>query len=106
MENGRDDEKQQRHATRIEQQERRDEEPIGETVPSGHGSEPAPTRKAAEREHIRHQLEHEVGRHAAGEDGRLRDERSDDATREKLDAAAEEADRRVDAGPDDDEPRR
>lgn len=59
------------------------------------GSRPAPTQRAAEREAERHRLEREQGRFAAGEDGLARDVRAPSVTREKLDQAAENADRAV-----------
>jgi hypothetical protein len=58
------------------------------------GSEVAPTKQAAEREHERHALEREIGRVAAGGDTST-EVRSAGATRERLDEAAREADRRV-----------
>jgi hypothetical protein len=107
MESGRDHEARlQRHGSRINQELAKGEEPVEEPEPHPTGSEPAPTRKATERERIRHQLEHEAGRFAAGEAGRLRDEREADVTRADLDAAAREADRRVGAASDESESRR
>jgi hypothetical protein len=63
--------------------------------PLGAGSECAPTRQAAERERVRHELERQAGRIPAGEEGRVRDTRAPGVTREALDEAAREADRRV-----------
>ncbi len=59
------------------------------------GAKPAPTRRAAEREAERHRLERAEGRFAAGEDGLEREVRAPSVTREKLDEAAEKADRAV-----------
>lgn len=66
---------------------------IGKPAPSG--SDEAPTEKAAERERERHALERDLGRTPGGKDGQMRDHRSPDVTREDLDEAAREADRRV-----------
>jgi hypothetical protein len=81
-------------------QERRsgagDESLDGRQAPGGHGSEVAPTRKAEVRESVRHQLEHQVGRQAAGElDSLLRQRRGPHAIREALDGIAAEADELV-----------
>jgi hypothetical protein len=95
MENGISDDKQQKYGTRIEQQLARDAKEVGELRPDGHGSEPAPTRKAAEREKLRHELEEDIGHRAAGEGGRLRAENDADTTRGDIEDAAKEADRLV-----------
>jgi hypothetical protein len=63
--------------------------------PVGNGGETAPTDLAARREQERHRLERELGRVGAGQDGVIRDTRTPGVTREKLDAAAREADRRI-----------
>ena len=62
--------------------------------PAGPGAEVAPTRRAVERERERHQRERELGVIPAG-DGRLRQQRAPGVTRESLDRASSEADRRV-----------
>jgi hypothetical protein len=61
------------------------------------GSEYAPTRKAAEREHERHNIERDLGRTAAGTHGALRGTRDATITRADLDEAARIAD--VSVGP-------
>jgi hypothetical protein len=111
MQHGRDhDERQYKvpgkiaeHVERADDEAPLSDEDQAQREASGHGSEPAPTRKATEREHVRHELEHEAGRFGAGEQGRLRDQRAGDVTRDRLDEIAREADRRVD---DDDRERR
>ena len=71
----------------------------GATVPAesaGHGSECAPTKQAEARERERHRLEREIGRVAAGEaDGLPHDVRAPGLTRDRIDEAAREADRRI-----------
>jgi hypothetical protein len=59
------------------------------------GAEVAPTPKAELRERIRHRIEREKGRVAAGTDDRLRDTRTGGVTPEDLAEAACEADRAV-----------
>jgi hypothetical protein len=59
------------------------------------GAEVAPTKLAEERERERHRLERQMGRAPGGDGAHLHDTRTGDVTREKLDAAAKEADRRV-----------
>ena len=56
------------------------------------GSEYAPTRKAAEREHERHRIERDLGHTAAGTHGALRGTRDSTITRANLDEAARIAD--------------
>jgi hypothetical protein len=63
--------------------------------PPAVGADVAPTRRAALREQSRHQVEEGFGRHAAGEAGRLRDQRAPGVTRADLAAAADAADIRV-----------
>jgi hypothetical protein len=63
--------------------------------PTGPGSDVAPTKRAEERERERHRLERELGRTPAGEEGLVHDRRAPGVTREDLDEAAREADRRV-----------
>jgi hypothetical protein len=58
-------------------------------------SDAAPTGRAVEREHLRHEEERRRGRTAAGTHGVLRDQRSADVSREKLDEAARAADLRL-----------
>jgi hypothetical protein len=61
--------------------------------PVGRGSDVAPTRKAELREAERHRMEREVGHVAAGlQEGGLRQQSSQFATREALDGIAAEAD--------------
>lgn len=69
--------------------------PMEGEEPVGDGSACAPTRQAAERERVRHDLEREVGRIPAGMEGVVREMREPGVTREALDEAAREADRRV-----------
>jgi hypothetical protein len=72
-------------------------------LPSGDGEQPiwyggaevAPTNKAMEREHERHELQREIGVIPAGEEGNLRQRRAPSVTRGSLDAAALEATHRV-----------
>ena len=59
------------------------------------GSEVAPTEKAAQREAERHARERQLGRVAGGTSGAEREYRAADVTREDLEEAAREADRRV-----------
>ncbi len=62
------------------------------------GSDPAPTRQAAERERIRHEEERKIGRVAAGtRGGGRRDKRAPGVTREALSRAAKRADEQVGA---------
>jgi hypothetical protein len=63
--------------------------------PSGQGADVAPTKRAEERERERHRLERELGRTPAGEEGLVHDRRAPGVSREGLDEAAREADRRV-----------
>jgi hypothetical protein len=63
--------------------------------PTGPGSDVAPTKLAEERERQRHRLERELGRTPAAEGGSIRERRGPDVTREALDEAQREADRRV-----------
>jgi hypothetical protein len=63
--------------------------------PVNDGSEVAPTKRAEEREQERHRLERKIGRLAAGTGENLRDRREPDVTREDLDEAAREADKKV-----------
>ena len=67
-------------------------EPSPEPTGAEAGSRPAPTRRAAEREAMRHQLERERGRFAAGEGGIEHDVRAPGVTREDLEQAARDAD--------------
>jgi hypothetical protein len=60
-----------------------------------HGSEPAPTEQAARREAERHRLEREMGHHAAGTDGYVAQTEDEPVSREKLEAAARQADAAV-----------
>lgn len=54
-----------------------------------------PPERAQRREEERHRLERDLGRTPAGEEGALRDTRSRKVSRQELDQAAAEADRRV-----------
>ncbi len=58
-------------------------------------SDPAPTARAMERERLRHEEERKRGRTAAGTHGVLRDQRTENVTRETLKDAAQTADRRL-----------
>lgn len=58
-------------------------------------SSAAPTKKAAERERLRHREERKRGRVAAGTQGKLHDERRPGVTRAQLDEAAHVADARM-----------
>lgn len=71
---------------------------------TGGGSDVAPTKQAQTREQERHRLERQLGRTPAGEAGLRHDRRSAEVSREDLDKAAAEADRRV-AGHEVDRPR-
>jgi hypothetical protein len=71
-----------------------DPSPEGEE-PAYPGSDVAPTKLAEERERERHRLERALGRTPAGEDGQIRDQRTANVTRQALDQAAREADRKV-----------
>ena len=62
MQNGRDhEERVQKFGTRVEQQERRDEEPVEELDRRARSTDPAPTEKAAQLERERHAREGRVG---------------------------------------------
>jgi hypothetical protein len=62
MQNGRDhEEREQKFGTRLEQQERRDEEPIEELDRRARSTDPAPTKKAVELERARHARTGSVG---------------------------------------------
>jgi len=63
--------------------------------PTGPASDVAPTMRAAEHERERHQLERDLGRIPAGEEGALRERRESHVTREMLDEARRKADRIV-----------
>jgi hypothetical protein len=63
--------------------------------PMGPGADVAPTKRAEERERTRHQLERDLGRVPAGEEGALRERRADDVTSDSLARAARAADRSV-----------
>ncbi len=78
----------------VESSEPRELEALEERGPKG-GSRPAPTRRAAEREAERHRLERERGRFAAGEGGLPNAIRLPSVTREELEEAAREADRKT-----------
>lgn len=58
-------------------------------------SDAAPTERAVEREHLRHQEERRRGRTAAGTHGVLRDQRAPEVSRETLTEAAKIADLRL-----------
>ena len=59
------------------------------------GSDVAPTERAIERERLRHQIERDLGRFAAGTEGRLRDRRDPSVTSETLEPAGRLADEEV-----------
>jgi len=65
--------------------------------PLGRGADVAPTERAEQRERERHQLEKQMGRATAGQEGRIHDQRTPEITQEQLAQAAQEADRRVGA---------
>lgn len=58
-------------------------------------SDAAPTKRAVERERLRHQEERKRGRTAAGTHGALRDQRTANVSRQTLIDAAQTADRRL-----------
>lgn len=58
-------------------------------------SDAAPTKRAVERERLRHQEERKRGRTAAGTHGALHDQRTANVSRETLTDAAQTADRRL-----------
>lgn len=66
--------------------------------PTGPGADVAPTKKAAERERLRHDLEQAAGRTTAGRDGLVRADQNPGVTREQLDEIGREADRRTNDG--------
>ncbi len=72
-----------------------DEAEVQGQVSNVSGADIAPTQKAREREEIRHAKERELGRAPAGHDGKLRDHRDDDVTRDDLTKAGREADAEV-----------
>lgn len=79
-----------------------EEDPENPNVePVGLGADVAPTERAARREQERHRLERQMGRTPAGVGGKVRDERTPEVTRDRLDDAARAADRKVaaDASP-------
>ena len=63
--------------------------------PTGPGSDVAPTKLAEARERERHRLERSLGHTPAGEEGLIHGRSAPGVTREKLDEAAREADRRI-----------
>jgi len=65
--------------------------------PTGPGSDVAPTKKAAEREHLRHEKQRALGVVPAAEDGHIRQQRDPSVTREDLDRAARETDEAITA---------
>jgi hypothetical protein len=67
-----------------------DHEPVG-----AGGADVAPTKRAEARERERHRIERSIGHTPAGEDGQIRGRNAADVSREQLDDAAREADRRV-----------
>lgn len=81
------------HTGRLEPASQMGEEEGGE--PTGPGSDVAPTKLAEERERERHRLERERGRTPAAENGSIHEQRSASVTREDMDEAQREADRRV-----------
>lgn len=99
MEHGRDhDEREQKHgrARHDHAQPESDDEALeaperdAALRRGGHGSEPAPTPRAAEREAERHRRERELGHVAAGTEGERK--AAGDVDRGELDAAARTAD--------------
>ena len=71
-----------------------------DTLPTPSGSNYAPTAQATRRERVRHLLERDRGRVAAGTGGMLRDSRAATVTRESLDEAARLADQATRPGAD------
>jgi hypothetical protein len=71
---------------------------LDEPEPVGDGAEVGPTRRAEERERLRHREERKRGRMTAGSGENLRDRREPELTREDLDEAARTADRAVTGG--------
>jgi hypothetical protein len=67
----------------------------GGAEPLGPGADVAPTSRAVTLERARHQLERDLGRVPAGEEGALRERRAPDVTRAMLDDARHEAERLV-----------
>jgi len=62
MQKGRDhEEREQKFGTRVEQQERRDEEPADELDRRAKSANPAPTEKGVEQERERHQRQGTTG---------------------------------------------
>jgi hypothetical protein len=68
---------------------------LAENEPLVDGAEVAPTKRAEERERVRHREERKRGRMAAGIGENLRDRREPGVTREVLDEAARAADEQV-----------
>jgi hypothetical protein len=66
--------------------------------PTGPGADVAPTKKAEQRERLRHDLEQEAGRTTAGREGLVRADQNPEVTREQLDEIGREADRRTNDG--------
>lgn len=98
MEHGKDHDQRSAHVRQKFHQRTPPEDPIEANIDerhagANHGAEPAPTRKAAEREAERHRREREeLGVHAAGTDGHARQERPDDVSRQDLDELQREVD--------------
>lgn len=63
--------------------------------PTGSGADVAPTKLAEARERERHRIERSIGHTPAGEDGLIHGRNAPGVSREQLDEAAREADRRV-----------
>ena len=98
MEHGKDHDQRQAHVPPKRHNNTPPEDPVEANVDeeqrgAHHGAEPAPTRKAAEHEAERHRREREeLGVIAAGTDGRPRQERPADVSRDDLDRVAREVD--------------
>jgi hypothetical protein len=67
---------------------------VGE-APTASGADVAPTKLAEARERERHRIERSIGHTPAGEDGLIHGRNAPGVSREQLDEAAREADRRV-----------
>jgi hypothetical protein len=63
--------------------------------PTGPGADVAPTKRAEARERERHRIERELGHTPAGEEGQIHGRNAPGVSREALDQAAQQADRRV-----------
>jgi hypothetical protein len=96
MRHGRDhEEREQKISSRTKTKPRSTTARAGVRTALSSKSSAAPTKKAVERERLRHIEERKRGRVAAGTQGKLRDERRPGVTRAQLDEAAKVADARM-----------